>query len=592
MKSWSLNKKIYLIIGMAIVSLFSVGGVGIYQMGKIQDSLELIALNYTRNQNDIANLKSAYMEQVIQARNLLIAINKTYLDEYHANLNLNDEKVREAVEGLLSRSKLPENRKNLLAFQKGYEDWRNLVEKTYQHIEDNDKAAANELTFGAQRKLNFENQDALNAVLKVIMNLTSEAVSKAQADYAEAKFLVFSIIGLAIALSLGLSLYLLKMIDRSISGVISGLTENSHQVTSASQQIASSSEELSQASTEQAASLEQTAASIEELTSMVQKNAENSKRAYEISNHSTQSAQKGKIVVGDMMKAIDDISVSNADIMRQVEEGNQKISDIVNVIAEIGNKTKVINDIVFQTKLLSFNASVEAARAGEHGKGFAVVAEEVGNLAQMSGNAAKEISSMLESSIQKVESIVTETKQKVSALVLEGKKCVESGTQIASECGEVLEEIVEKITSVAEMSHEISMACDEQAQGVQEITRAMGQLDQVTQTNAATSEESASAAEQLSAQAEALNSSIGVLFKEIYGQKAEMSTAAFTAKEGTKETPVAQKKYAIERTNVINLRQDKKPARPAQAPQQKLKKVAGGFEGKIPAEDDPRFEEV
>lgn len=102
-----------------------------------------------------------------------------------------------------------------------------------------------------------------------------------------------------------------------------------------------------------------------------------------------------------MIHSITEISESNDRIMSQVADGNRKISEIVQVISEIGNKTKVINDIVFQTKLLSFNASVEAARAGEHGKGFAVVAEEVGNLAQMSGNAAKEISDMLNGSVSR-----------------------------------------------------------------------------------------------------------------------------------------------------------------------------------------------
>jgi methyl-accepting chemotaxis protein len=210
--------------------------------------------------------------------------------------------------------------------------------------------------------------------------------------------------------------------------------------------------------------------------------------------------------------------------MRDINESNAQIGEIVKVIREIDSKTKVINDIVFQTKLLSFNASVEAARAGEHGKGFAVVAEEVGNLAAMSGGAAEEISSLLESSIQKVESIAGLTKTKV-----------EGGTVVAQDCGSVLDDIVKSVTSVTKMAGEISSACTEQSQGVQEITKAMNQLDQMTQQNAATSEEAASAAEELSAQAESLNSLVRTLTQAVEGG---------SSNEVTQEAPARTKATA------------------------------------------------
>lgn len=205
--------------------------------------------------------------------------------------------------------------------------------------------------------------------------------------------------------------------------------------------------------------------------------------------------------------------------MQQINQSNEQMTDIVRVIQEIGNKTKVINDIVFQTKLLSFNASVEAARAGEHGKGFAVVAEEVGNLAQMSGNAAKDISSMLGESIQKVEAIVQDTKVKVESLVAQGKGRVEAGVNVARQCGEVLNEIVSDVTSVSGMAKEIASASQEQSIGISEINKAMGQLDQVTQQNASASEHAASAAQKLSTQAESLQRSVVSLVGTIEGAK-------------------------------------------------------------------------
>jgi methyl-accepting chemotaxis protein len=253
---------------------------------------------------------------------------------------------------------------------------------------------------------------------------------------------------------------------------------------------------------------------------MVSKNTENAKRAASTTTESQMKANEGKSAVELMMSSMEEINQSNQDIGVQMDRSNQQMTEIVGLIQEIGTKTKVINDIVFQTKLLSFNASVEAARAGEHGKGFAVVAEEVGNLAEMSGNASKEISEMLSSSIQKVEDIVKDTKSRVDALVSAGKTKVESGIGVAKQCHGVLNEIVEHVTSVSTMADEISKASEEQASGIAEINKAVSQLDQTTQQNAATSEQSAHAATELSAQSEALSRSVGELVRTIEGSKA------------------------------------------------------------------------
>ncbi|MBC7429616.1 MAG: hypothetical protein H7336_13445, partial [Bacteriovorax sp.] len=236
-----------------------------------------------------------------------------------------------------------------------------------------------------------------------------------------------------------------------------------------------------------------------------------------VSEQSLITAERGKVVVDHMIKAIGDINTSNIGIMNQINETNSEIENIVKIINEIGTKTKVINDIVFQTKLLSFNASVEAARAGEQGKGFAVVAEEVGNLAAMSGAAALEITNMLDGSIKAVEGIVRGSKEKIGKLILDGKEKVETGTRIAYECEEVLNEIVSSVASVSKMITEISTASQEQAQGVHEITKAIAQLDQVTQQNSANSMESAVAAGTLSNQAELLNSLVQKLVQTVEG---------------------------------------------------------------------------
>ncbi|MDO9184119.1 MAG: methyl-accepting chemotaxis protein, partial [Bacteriovorax sp.] len=250
-------------------------------------------------------------------------------------------------------------------------------------------------------------------------------------------------------------------------------------------------------------------------------NTENAKQSTIVSDQSLGAAERGKVVVEHMIKAIVDIDTSNTGIMNQIDETNKEIENIVKIINEIGTKTKVINDIVFQTKLLSFNASVEAARAGEQGKGFAVVAEEVGNLAAMSGSAALEITSMLDKSTRTVEGIVRDSKEKIGHLIATGKEKIETGTRVAHECEEVLNEIVNSVASVTKMVTEISNASQEQAQGVREITKAIAQLDQVTQQNSTSSAESANAAGSLSNQAVMLNSVVQKLVQTIQGGEGE-----------------------------------------------------------------------
>lgn len=354
--------------------------------------------------------------------------------------------------------------------------------------------------------------------------------SKTISSEANTLILVVSFIGISSSLIVGF-IFSTKM-SKTINGIVHSLEGSAGEVSAAATQIASASEELSQATTEQAASLQETSSSIEEINSMINSNTENAKQSASASEQSLLNTEKGQMVVVQMIKAIGDINTSNNNIMEQINESNKEMEDIVKVIGEIGNKTKVINDIVFQTKLLSFNASVEAARAGENGKGFAVVAEEVGNLAAMSGAAALEISSMLDSSIQKVEGIVKNSKEKIGKLIDEGKINVETGTRIANNCGEVLNEIVNSVASVTTSVSEISSASQEQSQGVQEITKAIAQLDQVTQENTANSAESANAAEALSRQADMLKQLVQSLVLTMNGAS---SPASIAPKKSTSE---------------------------------------------------------
>lgn len=353
-----------------------------------------------------------------------------------------------------------------------------------------------------------------NMTWYVITELSQDEVYAGLYKMMKYSFVIILVGVLAIAFA---ALLIGRSIARSLNSITQALSSSSDQVSRASSQSASSATELSEASTEQAASLQETMASAEEISAMVNQNADSSVKAQTAVSQNQKASEEGSKSVEEMVRAISEIKDTNEEVLSQMETSNREFSEIVKIISEIGEKTNVINEIVFQTKLLSFNASVEAARAGEHGKGFAVVAEEVGNLAQMSGNAAKEITDMLSDSIRKVNAIVENTRSKVDRLIETGKDKISMGQATAERCRQALNKITENARSISTMITEIAHASKEQSQGVQEINKAIAQLDQVTQQNSSVAQQSANQAEQLSSEAKSLSNSVHQLIAFVEG---------------------------------------------------------------------------
>ncbi len=343
----------------------------------------------------------------------------------------------------------------------------------------------------------------------------SPAEILASAHSAQQTFMI--VFGAVLFIAIGVAWFASHLLARKLSQIAGKLQAISREVADASGEIAASSTEISEMTTEQAASIQVTAASIDEVSAMVKKSADNAQHSRQASDASRQAAERGQSAVKEMTAAVQEISRSNSAIMNQIEDSNRQIAAIVEVIGEIGSKTKIINDIVFQTRLLSFNASVEAARAGEHGKGFAVVAEEVGHLAQMSGAAAKEISGMLDSSLSRVTGIVNETREKVQRLIDDGKSKLDQGLKVTEQCSEALLGILSSVQEVDSMVGEISSASHEQSQGVSEINKANNQLDQATQSSSRVAQKGATSSEQLRRQAQEMKQAVQSLLAVVHG---------------------------------------------------------------------------
>nr|WP_305040892.1 methyl-accepting chemotaxis protein [Glaciecola sp. MH2013] len=252
----------------------------------------------------------------------------------------------------------------------------------------------------------------------------------------------------------------------NLADVISKIREASETINNASSEIAQGNSDLSTRTEQQASSLEETASSMEEITSTVRLNAENANQANGLASQAAQVAGSG----GDLIQEV-------VMTMASINESSQKISDIIGVI----------DGIAFQTNILALNAAVEAARAGEQGRGFAVVASEVRTLAQRSANAAKDIKDLISDSVAKVE----------------------NGNQLVNQSGDTMKEIVVSIQRVNDIMSEIAAASAEQASGIDEVSKAVTQMDEMTQQNAALVEEAAAAAESMRTQAGDLTDRVG-----------------------------------------------------------------------------------
>lgn len=260
--------------------------------------------------------------------------------------------------------------------------------------------------------------------------------------------------------------------NRQLDRIARSLGEASMQVAATANQVSTASQLLASGASEQASSLEETSASLEEMASMTKRNAEGATRANEIARTARAAADTGSA----------DMEAMNA-AMHAIKTSSDGIAKII----------KTIDEIAFQTNILALNAAVEAARAGEAGMGFAVVAEEVRALAQRSAGAAKETA-------EKIELAIAKTGQ---------------GVEISGRVARTLHEIVDKVRSVDELIAEVATASREQNQGVGQINDAIAQMDKVTQSNASGSEESAAAAEELNAQAHALQEAVNELSRLI-----------------------------------------------------------------------------
>jgi methyl-accepting chemotaxis protein/methyl-accepting chemotaxis protein-1 (serine sensor receptor) len=460
----TISKKLYLGFAAALLITMVIGTVSIRNLSVLGDQMTTIGGAKTHNlylSGDVDNLTSDILGAT-RGINLRGHMNDRdgIQKEYEQAKSETERTQKEAAEFVASATAgdLKEQMQTkVLDKLPAYEQ---LVEQDKELVGKGNLAAADALFTEKLYPLMNEISTAADETSQSEAKFIAEYAATAVATVPPARNMSIALLLLAIAVGAVL-LWVIKGINEVLQNSIAELGVGANQVAAAAQQVSASSQALAQGASEQAASLEETSASSEEINSMAHKNTENATSMSRLVSHSKTEFVNTNQQLSEMMIAMDDINDSSG-----------KIAKII----------KIIDEIAFQTNILALNAAVEAARAGEAGMGFAVVADEVRNLAQRSAQAAKDTANLIEDSVTK--SMAGKTKL---------------GGVVTS-----IQRISGEFTSIGTLVDEVSHGSTEQSTGIEQIGKALSQMEKVTQTTAANAEESAAAAEQLTAQSESM----------------------------------------------------------------------------------------
>jgi methyl-accepting chemotaxis protein len=451
--------------GLCLFLLVVAGSVAVNRMNSMESATRQLVGESLTNIISLSKIVGDIKQYRIATLRLMTVTRPEDIAHERSMAETSADSIEHNYELYLANAKEPQDQQNIKELQYDWNEYYQTSKALIAAHDEHDSKKYQSLLGEAQSRwtpLRDLNDKMMDWNIKR-SGVLSDAASESHRDGLRDLMIILSI---AVLVNITLAVVITRTVSRSAADLTEVLTHASiaaENIATSSNQLASGNEDLASRTSEQAASLEETASSIEEITSLVQQSAIRAREANTLAVEAKKVAQTGGDVVGSAVRS-----------MAEIEDSSKKISEIIGVI----------DDIAFQTNLLALNAAVEAARVGEQGKGFAVVASEVRSLAGRSATAAKEIKNLVQDSVKKVS----------------------EGTALVNKSGDELKEIVASVQSLTTIVAEISASSLEQEAGIEQVNKAIMQIDQITQENAALVEESATASGNLSLQAEDLKS--------------------------------------------------------------------------------------
>lgn len=332
-------------------------------------------------------------------------------------------------------------------------------------------------------------------------NLSDSQATKIKQTYNDSELLTkkitFGLISILICVFI-ISIYALMFIfsvRSRIESIVSTLSDLGSNVLGASQELNNSADNLTSVSSRNRQAIHETTTAITEINAMVEQTSTNANKSQELAITAVKSIHQGEKAIEKLATSMENINEITNSMVSQFDDINTQLESFVKIFDEVADKTKVINDIVFQTRLLSFNAAVEAARAGEYGKGFAVVAEEIGSLAQLSGSSAQEISTIINSGLEKVKKIAAQVRLHSVSVSKTATESVSEGTKSTNDITVAFEAITSNVGFIQKIMNELRQSTGEQSKGINEVNLAMQEIntssEQSTESVVGTQTESA-----------------------------------------------------------------------------------------------------